>query len=160
MRPPVPNPASILRAREGPDPMTIQTVALSGIKPTGELHLGNYVGAIRPLAELASLPDREIYVFVADLHALNTRPDPHRLGEHTHALAAALIACGLDADLVHIYRQSRVPQIAQISVLLGSVCAKGLLNRAHAYKAAVTANRRLVVTSTTASTPDSSPTRC
>ena len=121
--------------------MTIQTVALTGIKPTGELHLGNYVGAIRPLARLASLPDREIYVFVADLHALNTRPNPQSLGEHAHALAAALIACGLDADRVHIYRQSRIPQIAQISVLLANLCAKGLLNRAHAYKAAVTANR-------------------
>ena len=117
-----------------------RTVTLSGVQPTGDLHLGNYVGAIRPLAELAADAGREVYVFVADLHALNSRPDPSALRERSRRLAAALLACGLDRDNVHLYRQSRVPAVAQMTALLGNVAAKGLLNRAHAYKAAAAAN--------------------
>jgi tryptophanyl-tRNA synthetase len=117
-----------------------RTVTLSGVQPTGDLHLGNYVGAIRPLAKLAADPARDVYVFVADLHALNTRPDPSALRERSRRLAAALLACGLDGPNVHVYRQSRVPAVAQMAALLGNVTAKGLLNRAHAYKAATAAN--------------------
>ncbi|MDQ6778035.1 MAG: tryptophan--tRNA ligase [Actinomycetota bacterium] len=116
------------------------TVTLTGVKPTGQLHLGNYVGAIRPLALLAAEPSRDVYVFVADLHALNTRPDPAALLERSRRLAAALLACGLDGTNVHLYRQSRVPAIAELAVLLSNVAGKGLLNRAHAYKASVAAN--------------------
>jgi tryptophanyl-tRNA synthetase len=79
-------------------------------------------------------------VFVADLHALNSRPDPDQLGDRTRKMAAALLACGLDHDRVHLYRQSRVPAVAQISALLANVTSKGTLNRAHAYKALVAAN--------------------
>lgn len=117
-----------------------RTVTLSGVKPTGELHLGNYVGAIRPLARLAEDPARDVFVFVADLHALNTRPDPAVLRERSRRIAAALVACGLDGPNVHLYRQSRVPAVAQLASLLSNVAAKGLLNRAHAYKAAVARN--------------------
>jgi tryptophanyl-tRNA synthetase len=120
--------------------MTAPTLTLTGIQPTGELHLGNYAGAIRPLAQLAAQPSRETYVFVADLHALNSRPDPEQLRDRTRKMAAALLACGLDHDRVHVYRQSRVPAIAQISALLSTVTSKGTLNRAHAYKALVAAN--------------------
>jgi tryptophanyl-tRNA synthetase len=120
--------------------MTTPTITLTGVQPTGELHLGNYAGAIRPLAQLAAQPSRETYVFVADLHALNSRPDPDRLRDRTRKMAAALLACGLDHDRVHVYRQSRVPAIAQISALLANVTSKGTLNRAHAYKALVAAN--------------------
>ena len=95
--------------------MTTPTITLTGIQPTGELHLGNYAGAIRPLAQLAAQPSRETYVFVADLHALNSRPDPDQLRDRTRKMAAALLASGLDHDRVHVYRQSRVPAIAQIS---------------------------------------------
>jgi tryptophanyl-tRNA synthetase len=116
------------------------TITLTGIQPTGELHLGNYAGAIRPLARLAAQPARETYVFVADLHALNRRPDPDRLRDRTRKMAAALLACGLDHERVHVYRQSRVPAIAQINALLSNVTSKGTLNRAHAYKALVAAN--------------------
>jgi tryptophanyl-tRNA synthetase len=116
------------------------TVTLTGVQPTGDLHLGNYIGAIRPLADLAADPDRDVYVFLADLHALNSRPDPAVLGERSRRLAAALLACGLDRPNVRIYRQSRVPAVAGMAALLGNVAAKGLLNRAHAYKAAVAAN--------------------
>src|SRR5918998_5521592 len=116
------------------------TVTLTGVQPTGDLHLGNYVGAIRPLADLAVDPTRDVFVFVADLHALNGRPDPGVLRERSRRLAAALLACGLDRPNVHLYRQSRVPAIARLAALLSNVTAKGLLNRAHAYKASVAAN--------------------
>jgi tryptophanyl-tRNA synthetase len=117
-----------------------RTVTLTGVQPTGDLHLGNYVGAVRPLADLAADPAREVYVFVADLHALNGRPDPAVLRERSRRLVAALLACGLDRPNVHLYRQSRVPAVVGLVALLSNVTAKGLLNRAHAYKAAVAAN--------------------
>jgi tryptophanyl-tRNA synthetase len=119
--------------------VTIAT--LTGIKPTGTLHLGNYAGAVQPLARLAADEDRDVYLFVADLHALNAHPDPAALSDRTRRLAATLLACGLDRPNVQVYRQSRVPAIARLATLLGNVTAKGLLNRAHAYKAAVAANR-------------------
>src|SRR4051794_19191157 len=115
-------------------------ITLTGVQPTGDLHLGNYVGAVRPLADLAAEPGREVYVFLADLHALNGRPEPAVLRERSRRLVAALLACGLDRPNVHIYRQSRVPAVARMAALLNNVAAKGLLNRAHAYKAAVAAN--------------------
>jgi tryptophanyl-tRNA synthetase len=120
--------------------MTTPSTTLTGIQPTGELHLGNYAGAVRPLVQLAAKPARETYVFVADVHALNSRPDPEQLRDRTRKIAAALLACGLDDERVHVYRQSRVPAIAQISALLSNVTSKGTLNRAHAYKALVAAN--------------------
>jgi tryptophanyl-tRNA synthetase len=113
---------------------------LTGFKPTGELHLGNYAGAIRPLARLAADEHRDVYLFVADLHALNGHPDPAALADRTQRLAAALLACGLDRPNVRLYRQSRVPAIARLTALLSNVTSKGVLNRAHAYKAAVAAN--------------------
>jgi tryptophanyl-tRNA synthetase len=116
------------------------TITLTGVQPTGDLHLGNYIGAIQPLAELAADSTREVYVFLADLHALNSRPDPAVLRDRCRRLLAALLACGLDRPNVHVYRQSRVPAVACMAVLLGNVAAKGLLNRAHAYKAAVAGN--------------------
>jgi tryptophanyl-tRNA synthetase len=117
-----------------------RTATLTGIQPTGELHLGNYAGAIRPLARLAADDDRDVFVFVADVHALNSHPEPPALTDRIRRMAAALLACGLDRPNVHVYRQSRVPAIAQLAALLNTVTAKGLLNRAHAYKAAVAAN--------------------
>jgi tryptophanyl-tRNA synthetase len=117
-----------------------RTVTLTGVQPTGDLHLGNYVGAVRPLADLAADPARDVYVFVADLHALNSRPGPAVLRERSRRLVATLLACGLDRPNVHMYRQSRVPAVAGMVTLLSNVAAKGLLNRAHAYKAAVAAN--------------------
>jgi tryptophanyl-tRNA synthetase len=119
--------------------MSSPTITMTGIQPTGELHLGNYAGAIKPLAQLVAQPSRETYVFVADLHALNGRPDPEQLRDRSRKMAASLLAC-LDHDRVHVYRQSRVPAVAQISALLASITSKGTLNRAHAYKALVAAN--------------------
>jgi tryptophanyl-tRNA synthetase len=116
------------------------THTLTGVQPTGDLHLGNYIGAIRPLADLAADPARHVSVFVADLHALNGRPDPALLRERSRRLVAAMLASGLDRPNVHVYRQSRIPAVAGMAALLNNVAAKGLLNRAHAYKAAVAAN--------------------
>jgi tryptophanyl-tRNA synthetase len=116
------------------------TVTLTGVQPTGDLHLGNYIGAIRPLADLAADLTRDVYVFVADLHALNSRPDPEVLRKRSRRVVAAMLASGLDRPNVHVYRQSRVPAVAGMAALLNNVAAKGLLNRAHAYKAAVAAN--------------------
>jgi tryptophanyl-tRNA synthetase len=120
--------------------MTARTVTLTGIQPTGEVHLGNYAGAIQPLLRLAADDSRDVYVFVADLHALNGNPGPATLAERSRRVAATLLACGLDRPNVRLYRQSRVPAIARLATMLGSVTSKGLLNRAHAYKAAVAVN--------------------
>jgi tryptophanyl-tRNA synthetase len=117
-----------------------RTVTMTGIQPTGELHLGNYAGAIRPLLGIAADEQRDVLVFVADLHALNGHPDPAVLADRTRKIAAALLACGLERPNVRIYRQSHVPAIARLSALLNNVTSKGLLNRAHAYKAVVAAN--------------------
>ena len=73
-----------------------RTLTLTGIQPTGDLHLGNYAGAIQPLPRLAADERRDVFVFVADLHALNSHPDPAALAERTQRIAAALLACGLD----------------------------------------------------------------
>jgi tryptophanyl-tRNA synthetase len=120
--------------------MRQKIVTLTGIQPTGEVHLGNYAGAIQPLLRLAADQSRDVYVFVADLHALNGHPEPAVLSERIRHVAATLMACGLEGPNVRLYRQSRVPAIARLATMLGSVTAKGLLNRAHAYKAAVAGN--------------------
>jgi tryptophanyl-tRNA synthetase len=116
------------------------TITLTGIKPTGELHLGNYLAAIRPLLAHAAAGE-PLYVFIADLHALNGRPDPAELRRLVRHVAAAFPACGLDPEQIVLFRQSDVPAIAQMSQLLSNLCAKGTLNRAHAYKTAVADNQ-------------------
>lgn len=109
-------------------------VALTGIKPTGEPHLGNYIGAIRPALELTKQYD-SIY-FIADYHALTTIRDGELLRHYTRSVAATWIAAGLDPAETLIYRQSDVPEIFEMHWVLSCVTAKGLMNRAHAYKAA------------------------
>lgn len=113
-------------------------VALTGIKPTGTPHLGNWVGAIRPALELARSYDA-VY-FIADYHALTSLKDADRFRELTHKVAAAWLACGLDPERVTFYRQSDVPEIFELTWILSCFTPKGLLNRAHAYKAAVQDN--------------------
>jgi tryptophanyl-tRNA synthetase len=111
---------------------------VTGIKPTGRPHLGNYLGMIRPALDLARTS--EALCFIADHHALTTVPSPDTIRAHTLDLAATLIAFGLDPGRTVLYRQSDVPQICELTWILGCVCPKGLLNRAHAYKAAVQEN--------------------
>jgi len=114
---------------------------LTGITTTGTPHLGNYVGAIRPAIAASRNADVESFYFLADYHALIKCDDPARIQQSTLEIAASWLACGLDTEKVYFYRQSDIPEIPELTWLLTCVTAKGLLNRAHAYKAATDANR-------------------
>lgn len=116
------------------------TRILTGITTTGTPHLGNYAGAIRP-AIIASRRDGvDSFYFLADYHALIKCDDPARIQRSRLEIAATWLAGGLDVEKVTFYRQSDIPEIPQLTWLLTCVSAKGLLNRAHAYKAAVDKN--------------------
>jgi tryptophanyl-tRNA synthetase len=112
---------------------------LTGITTTGTPHLGNYVGAIRPA--IASINDStETFFFLADLHALIKCREPDMIAQSTREIAATWLALGLDPGKAVFYRQSDVPEISELNWLLTCMSAKGLMNRAHAYKAAVAQN--------------------
>ena len=113
---------------------------LTGITPSGTPHLGNYVGAIRPTVQASRRPGVESFLFLADYHALIKIDDPARIQRSTLEIAASWLAAGLDPEQVTLYRQSDIPEIAELTWLLTCVTSKGLLNRAHAYKAAVDKN--------------------
>jgi tryptophanyl-tRNA synthetase len=113
-------------------------IALTGIKPTGELHIGNYFGAIKPALALTN--DYTARYFIADYHALNIIKDPDTLRKNTLGVAAGWLAAGLDPNKVIFYRQSSVPETFELTTILMTFTAKGLMNRAHAYKAAVATN--------------------
>ncbi|WP_437981920.1 tryptophan--tRNA ligase [Sorangium sp. So ce117] len=115
------------------------STVLTGIKPTGTPHLGNFVGAIKPALALAGTASNALY-FVADYHALNIIHDAQKLRSLVHEVAATWLALGLDPEKVIFYRQSDVPEIFELSWILSCFTAKGLMNRAHAYKAAVAKN--------------------
>ena len=119
--------------------MTKQRV-LTGITTTGTPHLGNYVGAIRPAIEASRDTDIESFYFLADYHALIKCQDPAAVQQSTREIAATWLALGLDVNSTVFYRQSDIAEITELTWLLTCVCAKGLMNRAHAYKAAVDAN--------------------
>jgi tryptophanyl-tRNA synthetase len=114
---------------------------LTGITTSGTPHLGNYVGAIRPAIDASRAADVESFYFLADYHALIKVQDPARVQRSTLEIAAAWLACGLQPDKVWFYRQSDVPEIPELTWMLTCVAGKGLLNRAHAYKASVDRNR-------------------
>ncbi|GMO33887.1 MAG: tryptophan--tRNA ligase [Termitinemataceae bacterium] len=113
-------------------------ISLTGIKPTGILHIGNYFGAIKPALELTK--DYKACYFIADYHALNIMKDPAELKKNIYEIAAGWLAAGLDPDKVLFYRQSSVPETFELSTFLMAFTSKGLMNRAHAYKAAVQVN--------------------
>ncbi|MCK9468999.1 MAG: tryptophan--tRNA ligase [Porticoccaceae bacterium] len=113
---------------------------LTGITTTGTPHLGNYVGAIRPAIAGSQNPGHSAFYFLADLHALIKCQDPDMVRQSSREIAATWLALGLNTDNVVFYRQSDVPEIPQLTWLLTCVAAKGLLNRAHAYKDAVQKN--------------------
>ncbi|MDQ3617978.1 MAG: tryptophan--tRNA ligase [Pseudomonadota bacterium] len=117
------------------------TRVLTGITTSGTPHLGNYVGAIRPALVSSLAPGVESFYFLADYHALIKVSDPARVQRSTLEIAATWLACGLQPDRVWFYRQSDIPEIPELTWLLTCVAGKGLLNRAHAYKAAVDRNR-------------------
>ena len=118
--------------------MTVRV--LTGITTTGTPHLGNYAGAIRPAIAASRAPGVESFFFLADYHALIKADDPARVARSRLEIAATWLACGLDPEKVTFYRQSDIVEIPQLTWLLTCVAAKGLLNRAHAYKAAVDKN--------------------
>ncbi|HYF20607.1 MAG TPA: tryptophan--tRNA ligase [Ramlibacter sp.] len=113
---------------------------LTGITTTGTPHLGNYVGAIRPAVQASRRPGTENFYFLADYHALIKCDEPARIQRSTLEIAACWLAAGLDPEQVFFYRQSDIPEIPELTWLLTCVCGKGLLNRAHAYKAQVDKN--------------------
>lgn len=113
---------------------------LTGITTSGTPHLGNYAGAIRPAVAASRQAGMESFYFLADYHALIKVQDPARVQQSTLEIAASWLACGLDPDKIWFYRQSDIPEIPELTWLLTCVAGKGLLNRAHAYKAAVDKN--------------------
>lgn len=117
------------------------TRVLTGIKPSGTPHIGNYLGAIRPAIAASRAGDTESFFFLADLHSLINTQDPLRVQRSTLEIAATWLAAGLDPDKVWFYRQSDIPEITELTWYLTCVAGKGILNRAHAYKAAVDKNR-------------------
>ncbi|MFW5815494.1 MAG: tryptophan--tRNA ligase [Wenzhouxiangella sp.] len=121
--------------------MSSKQRVLTGITTTGTPHLGNYVGAIAPAIAASRDPETESFYFLADYHALVKCEDPERVQRSTLEIAATWLALGLDTQRAVFYRQSDVPEIAELTWLLSCVTAKGLMNRAHAYKAAVDDNR-------------------
>ncbi|MFZ3071090.1 MAG: tryptophan--tRNA ligase [Anaerolineaceae bacterium] len=119
----------------------MQPISLTGIKPTGNPHIGNYFGMYKPALALT-----EKYLglyFVADLHALTTTPERKELQSLIYEVAASWIALGLDPEKSVFFRQSAIPEVPECAWILSCVTSKGLLNRAHAYKAAVEKNAEL-----------------
>jgi tryptophanyl-tRNA synthetase len=113
---------------------------LTGITTTGTPHLGNYVGAIRPAIAASERADVQSFYFLADFHALIKCHDPTLVHQSTREIAATWLALGLNTDNAIFYRQSDVPEIPELCWMLTCMAAKGLMNRAHAYKASVDAN--------------------
>ena len=118
-------------------------ITLTGITTTGTPHIGNYVGAIRPAIEASRDPDVQSFYFLADYHALVKCHDPMVLRQATLEVAATWLALGLDTATSIFYRQTDIPEILELTWILTCMTAKGLMNRAHAYKAAVQENEAI-----------------
>ena len=117
---------------------------LTGVKPTGTPHLGNYLGAIKPAIQLghqAIANGGRHYMFIADYHAINAEKDPAVLNQKMKEIACIYLAGGLDPKQSIFYRQSDIPEIPEITTILYAYTPKGFMNKAHAYKAAVDKNR-------------------
>jgi tryptophanyl-tRNA synthetase len=117
----------------------MQDRVLTGIKPTGYPHLGNYVGAIRPALDRAARSANSLF-FIADYHALNQVQDRGEFNHLGYAVAATWLACGLDPSSSRLYRQSDIPEVFELATILAAFSPKGWMNKAHAYKAAVADN--------------------
>ena len=111
---------------------------LTGVKPTGILHIGNYFGAIKPVLDMSN--NYETFLFIADYHALNFIKTKQELKEYSQMLACSYLACGLDPEKIVFFRQSDIPEVFELNWILSNVTPKGLMNRAHAYKAMVEEN--------------------
>ncbi len=113
-------------------------IVLTGIKPTGTPHFGNYVGALKPLVQMSQ--DHKTFVFIADLHALNIMHNPDDVRHHSYEIAAILVALGLNLENAVLFRQSDIDAVYKLNTFLMNVTPKGLMNRAHSYKAAMDKN--------------------
>lgn len=120
-----------------------KAIVLTGITTTGTPHLGNYVGAIRPAINASHDANVSPFYFLADYHALIKCQEPERVRQSSLEIAATWLALGLDTDNAVFYRQSDVPEILELTWLLTCVTSKGLMNRSHAYKAAVAENEAI-----------------
>ncbi|MCI0765470.1 tryptophan--tRNA ligase [Bacillus sp. TL12] len=117
-----------------------EKIMLTGIKPTGHPHLGNYIGAIKPALNMSKKKDGKALYFIADYHALNAMQEPKLFCDYTKEVAATWLALGLGEDVI-FYRQTEVPEILELAWILACLTPKGLMNRAHAYKAKIEQNK-------------------
>jgi tryptophanyl-tRNA synthetase len=115
-------------------------ICLTGVKSTGMPHLGNYIGAIKPAIEMANSGEFESFFFIADYHSLIGVHDPKLLRHYTYEVAATWLAMGLDPKKITLYKQSDIPEIFELHWIASCFTIKGLMNRAHAYKAMVQEN--------------------
>lgn len=113
-------------------------IFLSGIKPTGTVHLGNYIGMLSQMRDISQ--QNKTIIFIADLHALNSVHDAAAVRDHTREIAAIIMSIGFNMDNVLMFRQSDIPAVCELSAMLTNVTPKGLMDRAHSYKAAVDKN--------------------
>ncbi|MBO4700171.1 MAG: tryptophan--tRNA ligase [Alphaproteobacteria bacterium] len=118
--------------------MANNKIFLSGIKPTGTVHLGNYIGMLSQMRDISR--EHKTIMFIADLHALNIIRDAAAVREHTYEIAAIIMSIGFNMDNVLMFRQSDVPAVCELSTMLTNVTPKGLMDRAHSYKAATDRN--------------------
>ena len=118
--------------------MANNKIFLSGIKPTGTVHLGNYIGMLSQMRNISR--EHKTIMFIADLHALNIIRDAAAVREHTYEIAAIIMSIGFNMDNVLMFRQSDVPAVCELSTMLTNVTPKGLMDRAHSYKAATDRN--------------------
>lgn len=119
----------------------MKKMILTGIKPTGRIHLGNYIGAIKPALELANQPDYQPAYFIADYHGLTKIHNGDEMRQLSYMNAATWLSLGLDPNQAIFYRQSDIPEIFELNWILSCFASKGLMNRAHAYKAIVETNK-------------------
>ena len=105
---------------------------LTGLQPSGKLHVGNYFGAMEPAVRLQE--EGEAFYFIADYHAMTSTHDPASLRENVRDLAIDFLACGLDPERAFFFRQSDVPEVNELAWILSTVCPMGLLERCHSYK--------------------------
>lgn len=126
---------------ENKDDLKRKTVVLTGVKPSGQPTLGNYIGAIRPAVDMSLQDNTESWLFIADYHALVNTHDPKKMHDMIYEIAAGWLASGLDPKRAVMYRQSDIPEIMELNWILSCMTSKGLMNRAHAYKAKVQENQ-------------------
>ncbi|PGC24665.1 tryptophan--tRNA ligase [Bacillus pseudomycoides] len=121
-----------------------EKIMLTGIKPTGHPHLGNYIGAIKPALNMSKKQEGKALYFIADYHALNAVQDPKLFRGYTKEVAATWLSLGLGEEVI-FYRQTEVPEILELAWILACLTPKGLMNRAHAYKAKIEQNKEIGV---------------